>query len=269
MAELKLIIQLDADEPEAAEVYVDGTLDERPHRFLLDTGAAKSNLAFDSYTATLPVEGKHQSSGVFAPSADDLVTVRQIIIGPIERQAFTLTRLSPTSPRQVSLLGMDLLKDYCCHFYFDEARVILETSNRFTQAFTFEPLQMDAKFHPYVKVQLGDAQADSVWDTGASLTVVDTHFIQRHPSFFTLAGTSIGTDSAGAQMETPIYILSGAVIGNHQFPPHRVAGVDLSAINTTLDMPMDMILGYSTLSKANWLFDFPGKQWVISQTVGR
>ena len=30
---------------------------------------------------------------------------------------------------------------------------------------------------------------------------------------------------------------------------------------------MDLILGYNTLSQANWLFDFPRRQWAITQRL--
>jgi len=52
------------------------------------------------------------------------------------------------------------------------------------------------------------------------------------------------------------------------FPPHRVAGVDLSHVNSTIEVRMDMILGYGTLRKANWLFDFPRKRWAITKRLG-
>jgi len=43
--------------------------------------------------------------------------------------------------------------------------------------------------------------------------------------------------------------------------------VDLSRANATLDLPMDLILGYTTLRQANWLFDFPAKRWAITRRL--
>jgi hypothetical protein len=48
---------------------------------------------------------------------------------------------------------------------------------------------------------LGDVTASAVWDTGASLTIVDMNFVQKHPECFQQAGQSSGTDSTGATME--------------------------------------------------------------------
>jgi hypothetical protein len=38
-------------------------------------------------------------------------------------------------------------------------------------------------------------------------------------------------------------------------------------MNASIEIPMDLILGYSTLRKANWVFDFPRKQWAISKSL--
>jgi len=132
------------------------------------------------------------------------------------------------------------------------------------ERYAFEGLYLDATFHPYIDIQFGPSTAQAVWDTGASITVVDLHFVQQYPAYFRQVGESTGTDSSGSQQITPLYSMSEAVIGGYVFPPHKVAGVDMSQVNATLPVPMDLIVGYSTFSKANWLFDFPGRRWAIT-----
>lgn len=260
MRELKLIIEPDADEPGTASVYVDGSIDGRAYRFLLDTGAAQSSIQADDYTSMLASVGTHHSSGVFAASSSDQIVVPRIAIGPMTQENFTLTREASSST--ANLVGMDLLRAYRLHFLFDDNRVLVDEDG---DAYGFEPLLTDAKYHPYVQVGFGSAGANAVWDTGASLTVVDMRFIDSQPAFFAAAGHSTGTDATGAQVETPMFIMSSAVIGGRIFPPHRVAGVDLSQVNAMLEIPMDMIVGYGTFSRANWLFDFPRKRWAITR----
>ena len=48
-----LIIKPDEEDADAAEVLVDGTVGGNHYHFLLDTGAARSSVAFDDYTSTL------------------------------------------------------------------------------------------------------------------------------------------------------------------------------------------------------------------------
>jgi predicted aspartyl protease len=269
MGELKLIIQPDVDEVGAAEVLVDGWIGDRPYRFLLDTGAAKTSVLPDDYLATFDSADQDASSGVFAAHREDLITVPNITVGSITRQNFTLTRASQNHPGIRSLIGMDLLKDYVCHFVFEDNRVLVDADDANAPGYAWQDLFLDKRFHPYVEVQFGTAKAHAVWDTGSSITVVDTNFIDNHPALFQTAGQSTGTDSTGASVETPMFLMAECTIGGSIFPAQRVAGVDLAMVNATLEMPMDLILGYPTLSKANWIFDFPHRRWAISKRLSQ
>jgi hypothetical protein len=267
MVELSLIIEPDAEEPQAAEVYIDGAVGDKPYRFLLDSGAAKSALIFDAYTGAFQAQGQHGSSGVFARHSEDLITVPTIKVGSISRTNFTLVRMAKERGADAkSLIGMDFLQDLRCHFFFNESRVSVDEDAGAAVGDMHE-LITDSKYHPHVDVHFGAARANAVWDTGASMTIVDLETIKQYPSFFEPVGQSTGTDSTGHSMETPTFILSNVQIGDHVFPPHAVAGVDLSHVNSTVEIPMHLILGYSTLSHANWLFDFPRKQWAISKAL--
>jgi hypothetical protein len=268
MGEFKLIIIPDEDEIDGAEVCVDGTIGGNTYRFLLDTGAGRTRLIFDDYTSTLNRIGQNDpSSGVFASSTDDMVQIPSIEVGPISRQDIALSRAPETQIGVRNLIGMDLLKDYSCHFLFDEDRVSVDEDALCGADYPFQPLFLDKKFHPYIDVQLGTATAGAVWDTGASITVVNMALVEKHSDFFEAAGHSTGTDSTGMSVETPMFVMAATDIGGYTFPSQRVAGVDLSFVNTTIERPMDLILGYSLLRKANWLFDFPRQKWAITKQM--
>jgi predicted aspartyl protease len=261
---LPLIIIPDPDEPDGAAVYVDGTIAGQSYRFLLDTGAGRSSVITDAFTAAFASDGVHESSGAFAAIHDDLITVPRLDVGPITRQAFTLAR-SPAGPGPKTLIGMDLLKDFRCHFRFEVDQLVVNGDHVPAEDGDLLPLTLDQKQHPYVAVQFGAVQAQAVWDTGASITVVDSNFVARHPALFTPAGQSTGIDASGTTLETPMYVMAAATMGGHTFPPVRVAAVDLGPVNARIEMPMDLILGYSSLRHADWLFDFPGRQWAITK----
>lgn len=267
MSEFNLIIQPDEEDVDAAEVFVDVTIGTNTYRFLLDTGAARTSVVLDDYTGTFESLGTSHSPGVFAKSSDDLITLPSFRLGPISKQNLTVFRAMGDNPHLRNLVGMDVLKDFCFHFHFDENRVLVDPRDVAETVGSFQELTVDARFHPYVDVQLEAVKASAVWDTGASITVVDTNFVNKHPTLFEEVGKSQGIDSSGSTMETPMFNMAASIIGNHSFPPHKVAGVDLSQVNATLEIPMDLILGYSTLSKANWLFDFPGKRWAITKLL--
>ncbi len=269
MSGFDLIIKPDDEEDvEAAEVLVHGTIGGRMYCFLLDTGAARTCVTYDEYTSTFDCIARESSSGVFERGGNDLITMPSIELGSIRKTSFTLARTAELGPNAHNLIGMDLLKDYCCHFFFDEHKVSVDPNDGPADGYAFEELLLDSRLHPYVDVHFGDVIAKAVWDTGAGITVVDLNFIERFSTFFQELGQSQGTDSTGAQRETPMFNMATTHIGRHQFPPHQVAGVDLSHVNSTIEVPMDLILGYSTLSRANWLLDFPRRRWAISRLLG-
>ena len=262
MSGFDLIIKPDEEDVEAAEVLVDGTIDGHNYRFLLDTGAAKTRVVFDAYTSTFDCIEKNASSGVFAASNEDVIRVPIIELGPISKKDFPVVRMAENDPDSTNLIGMDLLKDFCCHFLFDQNKVVVQDEP--ASGLPFQELLLGKKFHPYVDVQFGTFKARAVWDTGAGITIADINFIQKYPAFFQEVGQSQGTDSTGASMEAPLFMMVSTTIGSHEFAPHKVASVDLSQVNSTTEVPMDLILGYTTLRQANWLFDFPRKRWATS-----
>lgn len=259
----------DEDDPDAAEVLVDGAIDGRPYQFLLDTGAAKSRIQHDDYTSRFAAVGSNHAVGVFDAHSDDLMTVPALTLGSLARRDFTLVRGSPEAVGARNLIGMDFLKDYRCHFRFNEQRVSVDDPADVDLSLAAQPLLLGARFHPYVDVHFDAVAAQTVWDTGAGITVVDLGFVRAHPTLFQPAGASLGTDSTGAQMESPLYVMAASRIGGHTFPPHMVACVDLSHVNASTDVSMDMILGYTTLHMANWLFDFPNRRWAVSRLLSQ
>jgi gag-polyprotein putative aspartyl protease len=267
MSELKLIIQPDEEDIEAAEVLVDGTIGGHTYRFLLDTGAARTSVNFDAYTAGFPSAEAHSSSGVFADGSYDIITVPSITVGPVSRSEFAITRAPEKHHGGRNLIGMDLLKDLRCHFLFDQQRVLIDPDET-PENYARQELRLGPRFHPYIMVEFGPHTANAVWDTGAGLTVVDTNFIDQHPALFQPVGQSTGTDSAGAEMETAMFMMAAPRIGGHDFPPQKVASVDLGRINASLEIPMNLIVGYNIMSRAHWLFDFPRRAWAISKLLG-
>ena len=267
MSGFTFTIAPDAEDADAAEVLVDGAIAGRPYRFLLDTGAARSRVEYDDYTSSFAAVGSNHAAGVFGEHSEEMITVPEIALGSLAKRDFTLVRGSPQAEHARNLIGMDFLKDYRCHFRFDTHQVTVDGSADMGRGLAPHVLLLGARFHPYVDVRFDSLNANTVWDTGAGITVVDLGFIRAHPTLFQYTGGSQGSDSTGAHMEAPTFLMAASLIGGYQFPPHKVAGVDLSHVNTTIDVPMDMILGFTTLSKANWVFDFPNRRWAISQLL--
>jgi len=263
MFRVDLIIVPDEDDPETALTMVDGTIAGRAYRFLLDTGAATTSVAFDDYTAQFPVTGHKRSSGVFGTSADELITVPRLTAGPIVKRDVQIARLPQDANARASLLGMDVLKDLAWRFDFGRRKAAPIDPAKVGEHSPASDLHLDAKAHPYLNVLLDGVLFDSVWDTGAGVTVIDSRIQAEHPDQFEKVGSSQGTDSSGTSVVTDMWIITDLELGGRRFPPHKVATVDLSHVNAGIEKPMHMILGFTTLVLADWLMDFPGKRWQL------
>ena len=159
-----------------------------------------------------------------------------------------------------NLLGMDVLGQHRCHFRLAAGALDLEVPGDEAR----HELLAGRRGHPYVEVNWPGVSGLACWDTGAGATVVNRAFWLEHPGMFEPIGTSVGTDAHGEQVETPLLRMSGPVIGQRTFGSHKAVAVDLSGVNSTLDYPMDLILGYPTIRQADWLFDFPARRWAVT-----
>lgn len=258
-----LTILPDDEEPEAAEVLVDAQAGGRFYRFMLDTGAARTSLILDETTAAFESLESGSASGLFGNREFDLIRLPEFRLGPICKTDFVIQRRRDSRPEVRNLLGMDFLKEHCCCFLFDRQRLWIDPPAH--GAADFQPLLFDAKFHPCLEMQIAGAAAWAVWDSGAGMSVVDLGFVRRHPALFEEDGASNGSDSTGAELQTPVYRMAACRIGGLDFPAQRVAAFDLERVNAAIDLRLDFILGYSTFRRANWVFDFPRQRWAASK----
>jgi hypothetical protein len=252
-----LIIEPDPDDPGCASVQVDASIAGRRYRLILDTGAARTQLDSDEYTSGLRPVGQDTSSAAFGGRVTDpVVTITDLAVGPLRLAALDVTRSQSATG---SRLGMDVLGQYRCHFRLAAGVLELAASGQLAG----DELLVDRRGHPYLTVSWPGVTASACWDTGSGATIVNRDFWLGHPELFEQIGTSVGTDGHGQRAETPL-LLAETVIGRRRFGGHRAVAVDLSAVNSTLEYPMDLILGYPTIRQADWLFDFPAGRWTLT-----
>jgi gag-polyprotein putative aspartyl protease len=262
MRQVPLLITPEPDEPGEALALVDGTVAGRPYRFILDTGAARSQLEDDEYTAALPAAAPDGSSGALGGrAADPVVTVTDLAVGPLRAATLQVTRARRDGPHVPNLLGMDVLGACCCHFRLDAGVLELAAPPGHRAD---RDLLLGRRGHVYLDLHWPGVTARACWDTGSSATLVNRDFWRAHPDLFEEIGMTSGTDAHGAQAATPVLMMAAPVIGPRAFARHRVAAADLSAINRSAEHPMDLIIGYPTLRQADWLFDFPAKRWTLT-----
>ena len=259
-----IIVVPDPEEPGTAELFVDGFIRRDKYRFLLDTGAGRTFLKWSRRNSHFSKEGDFQTSGIFRGHNHDLISIPSLKLGPMKWENIRVARSKKGGEEGHDLIGMDLLKQHCLHFKFHKRWVdVLGSKHKSPKPVL--SLKTDKAWHPYIEVVMGSNTGQAVWDTGASITVVDKAFIAANSGHFSQIGTSKGTDASGKTLETPLMVMKAFKIADHSFPTQRVASVDLSFANKGTEQRMDMILGYNTMHHADWLFDFPSRQWAITR----
>lgn len=258
-------LNLKTDKDGSAEVFVEGVICGNKYCFLLDTGSAKSTITTDNYIARFNSLGESTGTGVFATIREQEINIPHIEVGPISKRNFKMYRTEEKENVTKNLIGLDFLKDHSLQICFDSNKVLVD--HQVNVDVPLNDLVLGKKYHPYVDVRIGGKKASGVFDTGAGMTVVDLEFIKSNSAHFEEIGTSVGTDSSGTTRETPMFLMYNMAIGKYEFPSHRVVGVDFSHVNASTEIPMDLILGYTTVSKANWFFNFPEKKWRILKLI--
>ncbi|HEY2174976.1 MAG TPA: retropepsin-like aspartic protease [Mycobacteriales bacterium] len=253
MVDIPIDIEPDPDDPGQALPYVDVEIGGETLHALLDTGAARTTVAPPEF-ATIEIR-PGEGTGVFGIRGDRRVWRTSIrfgnrVVDPIEIDAH------PAGEGR-DLIGQDLLSHFRCEYRLADRRLHLDGPLPPDTV----PIFIGAGHHVYLDVawQVAEVTASAVFDTGASVTVVDTAFVDTHPTLFAKAGSSSGVDSSGTVVETPMMTMNGPQILGRQFAPSVVAIADLTAANRTIQRKMDLILGWPILHQANWVIDHPNR----------
>lgn len=265
-SEISLIVEDGVRANDSSTMYVQGFVGDKPYKFVLDTGAARTTIANDDFTATFKSESKTTTAGAFAKLQNDRITVPKIQVGPLFQSGLAIDRMEKgTEKNKRNLLGMDFLRMYAFYFLFDENKLVPLKPDQVKNEVKYQKLFMGERFHPYVDLAWKNGvAAKGVWDTGASITVFDSSFIAKNPGLFKRAGSSKGSDSSGTtEKDTDLFEMEAFSLGGQSFPRIKVVGIDLSVPNSTVKTKMDFILGNNVIRKANWVFDFPRKRWAI------
>jgi len=251
MIEVPLRLVADEDDPTLYLPFVVVEIDGAPVEALLDSGAARTHLVDRPGLVTSEASGRASSSAFGARTSANRTTTVACRLGGVD-VAVDASVVPADHPGHGDLIGQDVLSHFRCGYRLADGLLTLDPDlPRDSVA-----IHIDETRHVYLDVAWEEGQtANAAFDTGASITVVDRAFAERHPELFRPAGTSAGTDATGATAETPLAVMQGPRILGASFDDALAAIVDLSGANSTLRRPMDLILGWTVTSQATWIVD--------------
>lgn len=241
----------DPDDARLMSCFVDITVNGQPGRALLDSGSSRS--AVVERPGILGEAVEHVGSGVFGGEATSERRARVDL--SMAGQSFVALEVSlvpPDHPGYGDLIGQDVLGRGCCHYRLGDKEVIMDAA----PPSGGHPVWIGRRGHVMMEATWPDgAKAQSVFDTGAAITVVDQGFAESNPHLFTPDGESEGRDADGNVVATPMVQIAPLSILGSYFGQSSGALVDLTVARSSAERPMDMILGWPLLSQGNFTID--------------
>ena len=251
----------DPDAPGAAEAYVVATVAGREYRLMLDTGGARTTLALDDLTATFArVDVDDElGRGALGPAWADTgrAVVPSIALGPLEVRDLVVD-LAPDGSEAPMTLGLDLLRGHRLELRLADLLLGIDTD---APADAERPLQLSSRSHPQVVVRWGDLEATALFDTGASVTVVDAAFAAEHPDLLEPLPPATSIDAAGNRAETPMARMAGCEIGGRRFDASLGVIVPIRGIQQAGEPGFDLALGVPVIRQADWIIDLARGVW--------
>lgn len=257
---IPLLYEHDDDlEPESIVLIAEGSAAGEPVRFVVDTGAAKCGVPDTGAISELVGIGAGTGRGASGTvSGEDIVIVDEITVGELTVRSVRASRSSRSRP----LLGINALGGFRCHFRFTRNQLDVDTSNDSSNR--QHELARLPHGQPLVDVDFGTVTTQAVWDTGASLSVADATFARAHPDLFELGVAGSGFDSVGAALSGTHARLASCTIGGKPFEASACIVLDLAALNSTLDEPINLAVGMPIIRRADWCFDFSTNVWNVT-----
>jgi hypothetical protein len=251
----------DPDEPGAAEVYVVATVAGREYRLMLDTGGARSTLPLDGLTSTFARVDVDDEPGrsALGPAAADTgrAVVPTLALGPVEARDLVVD-LAPEGSYAPAILGLDVLRGHRLELRPAGAMLGIDTD---APCDTDRPLPLSSRSHPYVLVGWGGVEATALFDTGASVSVVDAAFAAEHPELLEPLRASTGTDAAGNRAGMPLARMAVCEVGGRRFDASLATVVPIRGIQRAGDLEFDLILGVPVIRQTDWIIDLARGVW--------
>jgi hypothetical protein len=245
----------------SGKAYVDCFFDGRKENCFLDTGSAMT-LVRPGFSGDSALGTFHFKSASGRAVQAEIIHVGSIKLDGQNFHSARIGRLPKTINAWESSVGMDLLDHQAFALAFRDSPALYLEPKRPKE--TFPSLLMIKSGLLTIPVQFGRNASTALIDTGASVTAVDSAFVQAHPEVFRSTGRQVqGVDGAGHEMFVQLYRAKALTVGPRTFRNIHVIATDLSLLRENDHSALYTVLGFNVLRKTDWYFHPQNKVWSV------
>lgn len=257
LAEAKSMnISLHPGEMDSGYIMAWTKFDGQMDRCMVDTGARttviKSHILPDA-----PAVGQIVGGGLIGvQSPADLVNVSEIETGNWVKNNLTIRRTHklPTN----CILGNEFFMHESLSI--DYANQIISTEALLDDE-VFPILHFKNQWFGFTTT-LDEKSMDSLFDTGAGLTLIDETLVEELPQHFEYLGKTELVDSTDTKVEASLYKMKSIRFGKWQANDVVVIAYPFNALHKELPS-IRIVIGHNIIKKHHWYFNNILKQWGI------
>lgn len=257
------------------QVFVPCSFDGHGTNCLFDTGSSMEIAKNDSFFRNYPAVGQVCSTGASGQrTCSDVIDIKNLMVGSINWGAVKAQRrddnqsCSGGAGSIPSLVGEVFRKHLGqrveLNFGNSGAGMRVDAaggagSNRFTLALDNTFMMLDVGFG-------GGTPVQTLYDTGAGLTVMDQKWADQNPNGLQFLAETQIQDSSCAKIPAKIYQASGITVGGRNAGNAFIVAIDLSPIQRALGEQVKGILGFNVITKYNWSVDLKSNTYSITDS---
>ena len=249
-----------AKEGPSGRVYAPCALDGVSTECFLDTGANSSTVPDRPPWNAYPGKPGHSRS-----ASGHVEECRSIVIDKIRVSNWSLEKLDVLRCSTVAVsepqIGLDVFRGRIVEL--DLQKKILRGLERIPTRLQTQKLLDNGKAL-FIPVSIDGKISDAMFDTGATLSVVDREFVKKNPGLFTSVGdVDSGKDGANVKMDARLYYLKEATIGGKDFRQVETVAISFEQFKDVLPPGSYFVAGYSVIRRARWYLDLKNGNWAL------
>lgn len=225
---------------------------------MVDTGA-RLTIGKDSIFGLLEKVGEIQGGGLSNTNLPTDLVQTDVAVGDWKIESAIVAR-SERLPYDC-LIGNDFFLGRAFEINFQKNKVS-DIAPLSQDAYPLDVFPSDHGGHFGLSVVVANYSTTSLFDIGASKTVVDQKIVDANPAAFKFIRDLSGIDGNNQKIKATLYKLTNLKFGNIELKDIEVIAVDLAPLTEKIPN-VDVVFGLDIIQKYNWSIDTKMKRWMI------